>query len=198
MHYKQKNKNKQKIWMKVIRNFVNIPCNGQCYRRRTGRSLWAKWKTDKTLEKKVSWASHLIHWLCCACCSVVAVIRVCSSCSSGLCSNFFRCWPSAKGASFASGMPLKAIQADCTRTGQALTSGASDALKTGFTDDEAKPLPAICLRQWRQKGQTTVKTSVKCLGIKLCALKGIYALYLSGIKAEIVLNLLSWPMQVAE
>lgn len=67
-----------------------------------------------------------------------------------------------KGASFASGMPLKAIQADCTRTGRALTSGASDALKTGSADDEAKPLPAICLRQWRPKGQTTVKTSVKC------------------------------------
>lgn len=74
--------------MKVIPAFVNIPCNEQCYRRRTGRSLRAKWKTDKSLEKKVSWASHLIHWLCCACCSVVAVICVCSSCSSGLCGNF--------------------------------------------------------------------------------------------------------------
>lgn len=154
---------------------------------------------QNTRKKKVSWASHLIHWLCCACCSVVAVIRVCSSCSSGLCSNFYRCWPSAKRCELCVRHAFKSdsgwLHADRSSLNERSVWRIENRV---FTDDEAKPLPAICLRQWRPKGQATVKTSVKCLGIKLCALKGIYALYLSGIKAEIVLNLLSWPMQVAE
>lgn len=180
----------------MIQAFVNIPCNGQCYRRQTGRSLRAKMTNGQNTRKsRLSFSSHSLVVLClllCSCCDLCLLIVL----MGGLCSNFFRCWPSAKGASFA--CLSEAIQAECTRTGDALKSAASDALKTGFEDDEAKPLRAICLHQWRQKGQKTVKTSVKCYGGKLCALKGIYALYLSQIKAEIVLNLLSWPMQVAE
>lgn len=146
-------------------------------------------------KSQLSFSSHSLVVLClllCSCCDLCLLIVLIGDYAATSTAVGRR----QKGASFASGMPSKAIQADCTRTGRALTSWRIENRVS--TDDEAKPLPAICLRQWRPKGQTTVKTSVKCLGIKLCALKGIYALYLSGIKAEIVLNLLSWPMQVAE
>lgn len=131
--------------MKVIQASVNTPCNGQCYRQRTGPSLQAKWR-NKT--KQLSFSSHSLLVLC-LCCSVVAVIccllivlmQDYAATSSPACRR-------QKGASFCKksrlGRPLFSLGARLSKRfggrmhkgGRALRSRASDAVKTGFNGRE--------------------------------------------------------------
>lgn len=120
--------------MQVIQAFVNIPCNGACYRRRTGWALRTKWKRTKHRKSQASFSSHslvvlcLLLCSCCALCLLIVLIRTMQQPLPQLAKRF----ESLRAPTFPSGW----MHVD----GWALKSRASDALNTGFTDGGTKPL----------------------------------------------------------
>lgn len=139
----------------MIQAFVNIPCNGQYYQRWPGWSPQVN-KCEQNKNKNVSWASHLILWLCCACCSVVAVICVLLNvCIRTMQQLLLVLAVSKKSLRFTSqlGMFSSASQSNLGRTTRPnesgslfLADGASVVSKTGFIDEEEKA--AACDLSW--------------------------------------------------